>query len=121
MGKGVPRLLLLDEILQRLLLKSGVSAGRAHCRVCAFARVLLVQSQYVSMTADSQRVLEDVRVALGLWYVVRASQRLGCWRGGLASVTFLGKKKSLMVHLKHPTAVIDLSFLICSLHVRVRC
>lgn len=72
MGKGAPRPLLLDEILQRLLLKSSVSAGRAHCRLCAFARVLLVQSQYFSMTADGQRALEeDVRVALGLCLHVR--------------------------------------------------
>lgn len=80
MGKSAPRPLLLDEILRRLLLKSGVSAGRAHCRVCAFARLLLVQSQHFSMTGDGQGVSEeDLRVALGLWCVARASQGLGCW------------------------------------------
>ncbi|KAM9638433.1 lysM and putative peptidoglycan-binding domain-containing protein 4 isoform 4-T21 [Morphnus guianensis] len=67
--------------------------GGAHCRICAVARVLLVQSQYFSMTAGGQRVLEeDVSVALGLWYVVRASQRLAHCGGGLASITLKKKK-----------------------------
>ncbi|XP_052664078.1 lysM and putative peptidoglycan-binding domain-containing protein 4 isoform X1 [Harpia harpyja] len=113
------------EALERPLPESGkqeTSNGGAHCRICAVARVLLVQSQYFSMTAGGQRVLEeDVSVALGLWYVVHASQRLVCWGGGLASITLKKKKKSIMVHLKHPISVMDLSVLVCSLHVSEHC
>lgn len=56
-GKGEPRPLLLSEILQGLLLKSGVAAGSAHCRIHAFTRVLRVQSQYLSMTAEAKECI----------------------------------------------------------------
>jgi len=74
------------------------------------------------MTADGQTVLEEeVRVALGLRYVARASQRLGWWEGSRQYYCLLKKKITVVVHLKYPTAVTNLGFFGRGLHVREQC
>lgn len=56
--------------------------------------VLLPQSQYFSMTAGDQRVLEeDMSVALGLWYVLLKGSLVGGGRSSQYYFFFFLKKE----------------------------
>lgn len=91
-----------------------VHAGGAHCRVLAFVRVLLGQSRS-RLATDVHSIGRRWREQLGLWDGVFFSRIFLVW-GSLAVTCFCFK--SITVHLRCHIAVMDFSFLVCTLQMR---